>query len=340
MRALIYLFLLFLFLNNASAQDTFSIVAVDPETGEVGSAGASCIDNEDCNGCGGVIIINNLLPGRGGMNAQATVCIPNINLNNGLNKMNEGLSPQEVLDWLVLNDGCGFGNVQNRQYGIVDFDPNGDPRAVGYTGANCLDYANHNTGDYYSIQGNILLGQGILDSMEQRFLNTEGSLAKRLMSALQGANVPGADTRCLAAGISSKSAFIRVAKPGDTGGNFYLEINVPSVLPAVDPIDSLQTLFDEWCATISDAPEEVAPSQKFRVYPNPTGSVLYIETIDFAPEELSARLYDMTGRLLLETPLKSEKNRIPFSQDLQRGVFLLEIYNSDKQVLFTHKIVH
>ncbi len=51
--------------------------------------------------------------------------------------------------------------------------------------------------------------------MEYRFLNTEGSLAEKLMSALQGAKVPGADTRCLNEGTSSLSAFVRVAKPND-----------------------------------------------------------------------------------------------------------------------------
>lgn len=337
-----YLSILFFafFVLGAGAQDTFSIIAVDPETGEVGAAGASCIDTDDCNGCGGVIIINNLIPGRGGMNSQATVCIPNTNLNNGLNKMNEGLSPQEVLDWLLVNDNCVFGNINTRQYGIADFDPDGNPRAVGYTGSNCLDYANHNTGDYYSIQGNILLGQQILDSMEQRFLNTEGTLAKRLMSALQGANVPGADTRCLGAGISSKSSFIRVAKPDDTGGNFYLEINVPSVLQGVDPIDSLQTLFDQWCMSVSGAPSGLAPKAEFRVYPNPAGSELHIEPVHLSGDGCQARLFDMTGRLVAEVSLEGAKTTLPLPAGLQSGIFLLEIRDAAQQVLFTDKIAH
>ena len=61
--------------------------------------------------------------------------------------------------------------------------------------------------------------------MESRFLNTIGSLASKLMSAMQGANVPGADTRCLDEGISSLSSFIRVAKPEDNN-DLYLDINV------------------------------------------------------------------------------------------------------------------
>ncbi|MCB9284365.1 MAG: DUF1028 domain-containing protein [Lewinellaceae bacterium] len=333
-------YFLFSFLASSTAQDTFSIIAVDPATGEVGGAGASCIDTYDCNGCGGVIIINNLLPGRGGMNSQATVCIPNINLNNGLNQLIAGLSPQEVLDWLLVNDGCISGNVNTRQYGIADFDPDGNPRAAGYTGANCLNYANHNTGDYYSIQGNILLGQEILDSMEQRFLNTEGPLAKRLMAALQGANVPGADTRCLSAGISSKSSFIRVARPDDVNGNFYLEINVPSVLPGVDPIDSLQTLFDEWYTTTLGTPSGLAPKVGFRVYPNPAGSELYIEPVQIPVNDCQARLLDMTGRLIAECRLTGSKIALALPAGMPKGIYLLEIRDQAQQVIFTNKIAH
>ncbi|MCB0625962.1 MAG: DUF1028 domain-containing protein, partial [Saprospiraceae bacterium] len=116
------------------AQDTFSICAVDPETGEVGSAGASCIDTDDCGGCGGVIIISGLIPGKGAVNSQATACIPNVNLNNALTQMEAGLSPQQIVDYLLGNDACQFGNTSNRQYGIVDLDDNGDPRSAAYTG--------------------------------------------------------------------------------------------------------------------------------------------------------------------------------------------------------------
>lgn len=336
-------FLTFLLLPIAAipsfSQDTFSIIAVDPETGEVGAAGASCIDTDDCGGCGGVIIINNLIPGRGGVNAQAQVCLPNINLNGAIIQLNMGFSPQQTLDWLLANDACGFGNIHQRQYGIADFDPEGEPRAVGYTGANCITHANHNTGDYYSIQGNILLNQGILDSMEQRFLNTEGSLAKRLMAAMQGANVPGADTRCLTAGISSKSAFIRVAKPDDTPGNFYLEINVPKVLPGVDPIDSLQTLFDEWCESISGAPSGLAPEAKFRAYPNPAGSVLHIDPVQVAPGLWSARLFDLKGRPVAEALARNARTTLSL-EALPAGIYMLEIRDARQRLIYFDKIVH
>ena len=51
--------------------------------------------------------------------------------------------------------------------------------------------------------------------MENQFLSTDGSLSDKLMASLQGANIAGADTRCLDDGTSSLSAFIRVANPHD-----------------------------------------------------------------------------------------------------------------------------
>ena len=104
----------------------------------------------------------------------------------------------------------------------------------------------------YAIQGNILLNESILDSMESKFTNTNGPLSHKLMAALQGAKIPGADSRCLDEGISTYSAFIRVAQPEDLN-EYYLDLNMNSVIPYftqnkiwIDPIDTLQTLYDQW----------------------------------------------------------------------------------------------
>ena len=164
---------------------------------------------------------------------------------NASNLMNQGFSPEEIINWLIENDVQN--NPSDRQYGVVDLINGG--RSAAYTGETCYDYKNHIIGSNYSIQGNILIGQSVLDSMESRFNNTIGSLATRLMEALQGAKVPGADIRCLDEGISSLSAFIRVAKLDDNE-SLYLDINVNETsfdsFPLLDPIDSLQTLFNIW----------------------------------------------------------------------------------------------
>lgn len=220
-----------IFISCLFTQDTFSIIAVDTNANEVGSAGASCI--------GGSIIISDIHPGLGAIHTQSW-WNPN-NQNNASNLMQQGFSPEEIIDWLIENDTQN--NPLIRQYGVVDNIQGG--RSAAYTGENCYDYKNHILGENYSIQGNILLGHSVLDSMEFRFNSTSGSLARRLMSALQGAKIPGADTRCLDEGISSLSAFIRVAKPDDNE-ILFLDLNVNNITYIIDPIDSLQILFDIW----------------------------------------------------------------------------------------------
>jgi len=213
------------------SQDTFSIVALDTVTGEIGSAGASCI--------AGSFILSDVIEGIGGIHTQAQWNATN--QLNAHNKMLEGLSPQEIIDWLVANDAGG--NPTIRQYGIVDLTRNGESAA--YTGVNCYNYKNHVTGPGYAVQGNILSEQIIIDTMETTFLNTQGPLADKLMATLQAAKIPGADTRCAQYGKSSISGFVKVVRIGD-GSNPYLQIVVPNTPTAKDPIDSLQTLFNNW----------------------------------------------------------------------------------------------
>jgi len=249
----------------AFSQDTFSIVAVDTVTGEIGSAGASCIDESQIEG--GALIISDVMAGRGAIHTQSYWNATN--QQNAHNRMVEGMSPQEIIDWLTTHDAQG--NPAVRQYGVVDFDEEGHARAAAFTGNNCMNYKNHIVGPNYAIQGNILLGQQILDSIEARFLNTQGSFAERMMSALQGANVVGADTRCTNNGTSSLSAFIRIARPQDTTGTFYCDLNVPSVPDGMEPIDSLQVIFDEWLETAVGI-DENADQDGFVIYPNPAGT--------------------------------------------------------------------
>jgi len=294
MKKIIYIFTLFFCWNVLCAQDTFSIVAVDPETGEVGSAGATCLDTQQ----EGVsaIIISGLMPGKGAMNSQAYACIPNVNLNNGTNQMGNGLSPEEVIDWLIENDQCFAANFnpQFRQYGIADFDDNGDPRAAGFTGSSADDYKDHIVGPNYSIQGNILIGEEVLTGMENGFLNTEGSLAKKLMAAMQGANIPGADARCLAEGVSSRSAFLRVARPDDTAENYYLELHVPATPFGKEPIDSLQTLYNEFFGTNSTDNLEVS---ELKIFPNPTDTDFQFQW-DVSNSKGTINLYNTQGQLI------------------------------------------
>lgn len=287
--------------NGVSAQDTFSIVAVDTITGEVGGAGASCLDDSAI--AGGVLIISDIIPSRGSIHTQS-YWHPT-NQQNAHNRMMEGMSPDEIIEWLVAND---IQNTpQKRQYGIVDFDQEGHPRSAAFTGTSCHNYKNHIIGPNYAIQGNILLGQQILDSMEYRFLNTEGSLAEKLMSALQGAKVPGADTRCLNEGTSSLSAFVRVAKPNDHPDSLWCHLVVTSTPYGVEPIDSLQVLFDQWLIWTNINERKLNEASISKVFPNPASQTF---TIDIKPvyelNQATIRIFNNRGQLIDEAQWQGE----------------------------------
>lgn len=219
-------------------QHTFSIVAIDSVTHEIGSAGATCGDSQTWPGTPGAALISDIVPGQGAIHTQSFW--NSINQSNANQLLFEGLQADEIINWLIDND--SENNPSIRQYGAVTL-INNNIVADSYTGTNCFDYKNHIIGDNYAIQGNILLGQSVLDSMESRFLNTTGTLSQRLMASLLGAKVIGADTRCIEDQVSSLSAFLRVANENDNIDDLYIDIVVESTPNFIDPIDKVQQEF-------------------------------------------------------------------------------------------------
>lgn len=320
MKKITAFFLFILLINSSFGQDTFSITAVDPVTGLVGSAGASCI--------AGSIILSDVHPNRGVIHTQASYNATNQSV--GRNLMNLGFTPQQIIDSLIARDANHF----VRQYGITDFIGT-TVRTAGYTGVNCTNYKNHNLGPTFTVQGNILLGQQILDSMYSRYINTPGTMAEKLMAALQGAKVIGADTRCNPI-RSSISAFIRVAKPTDPqNGPYWLDLNVQTVPSPKDPIDSLQILFNQWQTTgISNNqgiyPETFSLEQN---YPNPfnpvTNITFDIGTLSF----VKLAVYDITGKeIAVLADYNFHRGRYTINFDaagLASGVYIYRIFAAD-----------
>ena len=234
-RALAFLTALSLF-SETFAQDTFSIVAVDTVTGEIGSAGASCVSA--INGVG-AYIISDVIEGVGAIHTQASWL--SSNQQTAHQRMLLGDSPQAIIDWMAAHDAQG--NPTIRQYGVVDLTRRGASAA--YTGVNCQNYKGHSTGPGYSVQGNILLGQIIVDTIRNVYLRTPGPLADRLMAALEAAKIVGADTRCAPRNTSTESSFIKVVRIGDGATPYLLKI-VPDTPSGTDPIDVLHVAFNAW----------------------------------------------------------------------------------------------
>jgi len=308
-----------------AAQDTFSIVAVDPVTGDIGSAGASCVTGV---GSAGIIdIITDIIPARGGVNSQAWVCIPNTNLENAIARMEEGFSPQEIIDWLLLNDSCSSQNFnpEYRQYGIVDLDGNGDPRTAGWTGSLADDYKEDRQGVNYSVQGNILLDVSVIDNMEDNFNNTSGTLADKLMAAMQGANFPGADSRCLVNGTSSRTAYLLVYHADDDPNDPYLRLNVGQQAIGVEPIDLLQDLYDQFLTV-----EDNELRSNLRLFPNPATDELIL-SIDNSVVLKSLSVYDANGKQVIQLDnfeVHDLQQKINVSQ-LPSGIYFLKVMSED-----------
>ena len=308
--------------SSVFSQHTFSIVAVDTLTGEIGSAGATCGDSIIWPGTPGAYIISDILPGVGAIHTQSFWLASN--QVNARVQMQQGSTPNQIISWLVAHDVQN--NPQSRQYGVVDYQ-NGSSRSAAFTGTNCYDYKNHILGPNYAIQGNILLGQQILDSMEYCFLNTVGCLPEKLMAAMNGAKVVGADTRCIAEGTSSLSAFLRMALPTDSYNNLFLDINVAGTAPNVEPIDVLQTKYNQWknsnisyCDSISST--EIYQKKNVEIHPNPTNDFITISNIE---ESKKIELFSLNGKFL-ETVKSYNFSLKNFSE----GIYILKVTFKDR----------
>ncbi|MBK5215033.1 MAG: DUF1028 domain-containing protein, partial [Flavobacteriaceae bacterium] len=222
--------------------DTFSIVAYDPVTGEIGGAGCSCYS-------GKIDFLNDLVRSGSGTLLGAIHTQAAYNATNqaaARTRMLNGDTPQQIINWLVAND-PGSGTIGSRQYGIVGISGIGTITTAGYTGATNGNFANDIQGPTYSIQGNILdtaNGPDLLNDIETAFLNAKGTLADKLMAALQGAKRVGGDNRCQGEGQSGRAAFIRVLRPSDAANNPYINISVYPNMLNVEPIDVLQCNYD------------------------------------------------------------------------------------------------
>jgi uncharacterized Ntn-hydrolase superfamily protein len=170
---------------------TFSICAVDRDAGEVGCAVQSKY-----------FAVGSVVPwAKAGVGAVATQAAgvaaygPQV-----LARLEEGLGPAEAIAAVLLPDE----GRETRQLGAVA----ADGSSAAHTGAECLAWAGHRTGDGYAVQGNILAGEAVVAELERAFLETAGSLGERLVAALEAGQAAGGDSR------GQQSAAIVVEREG------------------------------------------------------------------------------------------------------------------------------
>lgn len=175
---------------------TFSIVALDPKTEELGIAVQSKFL-----GVGAVVPW-----ARAGVGAVATQAWANTSYGpRGLELLAKGMSAEDVVEKLTSADR----GKQRRQVGIVD----ASGRAATFTGERCMEWAGGIARKNFCVQGNILAGEAVVKAMAKGFEAAEGDLGDRLIAALEAGQEAGGDRR----GRQS-AALLIVKEKGGYGG--------------------------------------------------------------------------------------------------------------------------
>ncbi len=173
---------------------TYSIVARDPATGDLGVAVQSHWFS-----VGSVVTW-----AEAGVGAVATQSFVEVSYGPlGLELMRAGKSAPEALAALLAVDP----NASVRQVAMVDRQGN----VAVHTGASCIAEAGHHQGEQYSAQANLMEKDTVWDAMAEAYEATSGDLAERLLAALQAGQREGGDIR------GQQSAAI-VVVPGTTQG--------------------------------------------------------------------------------------------------------------------------
>ncbi|MCS7255000.1 MAG: DUF1028 domain-containing protein [Thermomicrobium sp.] len=216
---------------------TFSIVAVDLATGELGVAVASKF-----------LAVGAVVPwARAGVGAVATQSYANVSYGpTGLELMAAGHSAGETLARLLADDP----ERELRQVGIVD----ARGGTATFTGSACHAWAGGRTGPGYAVQGNILTGPEVVDAMAHAFETTDGPLAVRLLAALAAGDAAGGDRRG-----KQSAALLVVKERGGYGGytDRFIDLRVDD---HVEPVAELQRLYGIWRLYFEKpAPEDRLP---------------------------------------------------------------------------------
>lgn len=182
-----------LLIGPARPVSTYSIVARDSATGELGVAVQS-----HWFAVGSVVTW-----AEAGVGAIATQSFTEISYGpRGLDAMRSGLDAGKALDKLVAADE----HAAVRQVAFVD----ARGRVAAHTGDRCIAHAGHRTGAGYSVQANLMLGDDVPEAMAAAYEKTDGPLADRLIAALDAAQGVGGDVR------GKQSAALLVVRPEPT----------------------------------------------------------------------------------------------------------------------------
>jgi uncharacterized Ntn-hydrolase superfamily protein len=260
-----------LVLTPALAAATWSVIAVDKSTGQVIIASATCVPQErfpprparDLMDVQAVIV-----PGVGVAACQAGVDNTRANQRIVYEELKKGTEPARIIELLREHETKkGEPQMERRQFGILDL----QGRTAGFNGTEnnpASLYVSGEVGDdiFFQVQGNILFNDDVAYDAALWFTKSTGTLADRVMAAMEGADAAGGDKRCTCeepprpaapcAGKTAHVAYIAVANREDAQGSshndgdyyLYLSVTDENIQPHEDanPVKTLRLRYDAW----------------------------------------------------------------------------------------------
>lgn len=199
---------------------TYSIVACDPDTGELGVAVQSAMF-----GVGAIVPW-----ARPGVGAVATQAIAEAAYGpRCLDAIAAGASATSALAMAAAADAAGF----LRQVGVAA----ADGTVAATTGDYCIDHAGHLTGEGFAVQANMMASPQVWPAMAAAFNSSAGPLAWRLLAALEAGQSAGGDAR----GVMSAALVVVGGQPADAWAGRLVDLRVDR---SPDPLAELHVLLD------------------------------------------------------------------------------------------------
>jgi uncharacterized Ntn-hydrolase superfamily protein len=262
--------------GSSTAFATWSVIAIDARTGQVIIASATCVRQQGFpqrkpNGARDLMDVQAVIvPGIGVAACQAGVDNTRQNQMLVYNEIKKGTPPAQILEMLKKDP-----DVERRQFGILSI-PNGktimpNNNRVGFSGSgnsqSSLFFGGRVGPDiYYQVQGNTLLGDQVVHLAALAFTRANGTLADRVIAAMEAADANGGDHRCNCGSnpiefvpCDNKTAHVayiaiseKADEPGVThnDGKYYAYIAVgdDSIKQgeSANPVKTLRMRYDAW----------------------------------------------------------------------------------------------